>query len=169
MQELGGRVNEDSRYVYLSDGGHFENIGLYELVRRKCGYILVVDAAADTQRSFEDLGAAIRKCRIDFGAEISIDINSLRGKPPLALPDTTYATGAITYSNGRTGKIVVVKASMCHPPEEPVDVQSYASRFAAFPQQSTADQFFDESQFESYRRLGYFAGCAAKADFPPVV
>jgi len=58
---------------------------------------------------------------------------------------------------------------MCHPPEEPVDVLSYASRLAAFAQQSTAKQVLDESQFESYRRLGYFAGCAAKADFPTVV
>jgi len=166
LQELGGRVNEESRYVYLSDGGHFENTGLYELIRRRCEYILVVDAAADAQRSFDDLGAAVRKCRIDLGAEIHLDLNRLRAQPPNALPNSTYTDGCVTYRDGTTAKIVVIKASMCHPPGEPVDVQSYASRYVAFPQQSTADQFFDESQFESYRRLGYFAGCSASGEFP---
>ena len=28
----------------------------------------------------------------------------------------------------------------------------------SFPQQSTLDQWFDEAQFESYRKLGYLIG-----------
>ena len=73
--ELLSLTNEKSRYVYLSDGGHFENLGLYELVRRHCRYILVSDATADRHANFLDLGNAIRKCRSDFGVDIEIDLS----------------------------------------------------------------------------------------------
>ena len=31
FKELFGRTNANSKYIYLSDGGHFENLGVYEL------------------------------------------------------------------------------------------------------------------------------------------
>ncbi|SDH78385.1 Patatin-like phospholipase [Paraburkholderia steynii] len=161
LQELAGRTNEYNQYICLSDGGHFENLGIYELIRRQCEFILAVDATADGSRAFEDLGNAVRKCRIDFGVEINFDLNPLRGQSPENLPQVTYVVGNIRYPDGQHGRIVLIKASMCRPPREPADVQSYATRFTGFPHQSTADQFFDESQFESYRKLGYLAGCAA--------
>jgi hypothetical protein len=54
------------------------------------------------------------------------------------------------------GKLVYIKTSLTG--EEPDDVLEYAARFAEFPHQSTGDQWFDESQFESYRKLGYHIG-----------
>lgn len=93
--------------------------------------------------------------------EINFNLNQLRGQPPETLPQVTYVVGNIRYPDGQHGRIVLIKASMCRPPKEPAEVQSYATRFTGFPHQSTADQFFDESQFESYGKLGYLAGCAA--------
>lgn len=166
LQELRGRIDEDCSFVYLSDGGHFDNTGLYELVRRKCGYILIVDAAADQQRAFEDLGAAVRKCRIDLGAEVRIDLNGMRAQPPCTLPVSTFQTGTVVYRDGTMADLLLIKATMCQDRREPVDIQSYASRYMSFPQQSTIDQFFDESQFESYRKLGFCAGVTAREKFP---
>jgi hypothetical protein len=73
LSELFGMTNERSKWIYLSDGGHFENLGLYELVRRRCRRIICVDAGADPHRAFGDLGNAVQKCRVDFGVEIEID------------------------------------------------------------------------------------------------
>ena len=67
----GKRLISD-RYIYLSDGGHFENLGLYELVRRRVRFIICSDADADHAFTFEDLGGAIEKCRCDFGVEIKV-------------------------------------------------------------------------------------------------
>src|SRR5262249_38400026 len=78
LRELFGLTDDRGKYVYLSDGGHFENLGVYELVRRRCRYIVACDAGCDAQHNFEDLGNLIRKCRSDFGIPIEIDHGSLR-------------------------------------------------------------------------------------------
>ena len=72
-----GQTNSESNYVYLSDGGHFENLGGYELVRRRCRYIIVCDADANGKHLFENLGNLIDKCRADFGIRIEIDLEAL--------------------------------------------------------------------------------------------
>ena len=50
------------------------------------------------------------------------------------------------------GMLIYIKASLNG--NEPPDVKQYAALDPRFPHQATSDQFFDESQFESYRRLG---------------
>ena len=73
MYEALGLTDSKKPYVYLTDGGHFENLGLYELVQRRCRLIVVSDASCDPDFEFEDLGNAIRKIRIDLGIEILMD------------------------------------------------------------------------------------------------
>ena len=68
-----GNTTDRYKYVNLSDGGHFENLGLYEMVLRRCHYIVVSDAGEDPECSFADLGEAVRKIRIDFGIPIEFD------------------------------------------------------------------------------------------------
>ena len=151
ISEMLGLTNEYGRLIYLSDGGHFENLGIYELVRRRCQFILCVDASADPKRDFADLGDAIQKCRIDFGVEIQIDTSDLLvGEKGLS--QACYTTGDIKYPTGEVGKLLYLKPSLVG--KEPTDVSHYASAHSTFPHESTADQYFDESQFESYRRLG---------------
>jgi hypothetical protein len=159
LSELFGLTDDTSRYVYLSDGGHFENLGLYELIRRRCKYIIVSDAAADPKLVFGDLGNAIEKCRADFGVEIELKTDALRVSELSGHSTAHVARGTIHYPRGRDGedafegKILYIKATLTD--DEPQDVRSYARAHAEFPHESTADQWFDESQFESYRRLGY--------------
>jgi len=169
LSELFAQSNGRSRYVNVSDGGHFENLGLYELVRRRCRYIVVSDSEADPGLGFEGLGGAIRKCRADFGVEITINPEPIRLSKGRSR--THCVVGTVTYPEteagfaaeacgrtgmatprGTTGWLLYLKASFTG--DEPEDVQQYHSGSAAFPHESTVDQFFSESQFESYRQLG---------------
>jgi hypothetical protein len=152
-RELFGSLNDRSSYLNLSDGGNFENLGLYELVRRRCRYVIAVDAEEDPNYVFESLGGAVRKCREDFGVEI--DINSRPIQPQHGLSSSHCVIGRIYYpteENAQPGWLLYIKASMTG--DEPADVEQYRGQHDDFPQQSTVQQFFLESQFESYRRLG---------------
>jgi hypothetical protein len=156
LAEAFGFTNEQKRYVYLSDGGHFENLGLYEMVLRRCHYILVSDAGCDEKMEFQDLGNAIRKIRIDLGIDIDINVEPLRPSPQQRRSGMHYAMGTIHYSRidpgAPDGILIYLKPSLSG--DEPVDVLEYAAHHEQFPHEPTSDQFFDESQFESYRRLG---------------
>lgn len=156
LSELFGMTDERSRFVYLSDGGHFDNLGLYELVRRRCRCIVSTDAGADPKAHFGSLGAVIRKCRTDFGIEIEIDVEKLRHPEDDMRSKAHCAVGRIRYDRvdpgAEPGILLYVKASLTG--DEPEDVQNYATENPPFPHESTADQWFGEAQFESYRRLG---------------
>jgi hypothetical protein len=160
LSELFGLSNDRSDFVYLSDGGHFENLGIYELVRRRCRFIVACDAGCDPNGTFEDLGNAIRKCRIDLGVDIEIDVSALKPMGDKRLGLHYCALGLIRYERnlptGGVGYLLYIKAGMCG--DEPQDVAQYRSEHPEFPHQTTADQFFDEPQFESYRRLGLHIG-----------
>ena len=159
MAELLSLTSDRNRYVYLSDGGHFENLGIYELVRRRCRYIVACDAAGDPDLEFSDLGNAIEKCRTDFGVEIDINLEPLEKKQTSKWHSVV---GTIRYpATGETtepclppftGTLVYLKPTLTG--DEPVDIKRYAVKHPEFPHQSTADQWFDEAQFESYRKLG---------------
>lgn len=159
IQELLSQTTDLQPFSYLTDGGHFENTGAYSLIQRGCRYILIGDCGADPRPSFHDLGDLVRKVRIDFQTEIDIDLSGLLKKEP----DRHFAIGTVRYSEAhaqslglskeeRTGTLIVIKPN--HAPGVSADVLQYGFDNEDFPQQSTADQWFDEAQFESYRRLG---------------
>jgi hypothetical protein len=156
IDEALGRTNDLNAWVNLSDGGHFENLGLYEMVLRRCRSIVVVDGSADPSFHFDDLGNAIRKIRIDLGIPIEF-----RNGIPITQeiqPDSRHiGLGKIVYSavdggHVEDGDLIYIKASLNG--NESRDVLNYADQHPLFPQQATSNQWFDESQFESYRRLG---------------
>jgi hypothetical protein len=153
--EMIGRTDDRARFVNLSDGGHFDNMGIYELVRRRCKFILLCDAEEDHSYHFGGLGMAIRKCRVDFGAEIKIDPSQIVPGVAGRWSESHCAVGTIEYLDGSRGTLVYIKASMTG--DEPEDVIQYHATQRQFPHESTADQWFEESQFESYRALGYHA------------
>lgn len=153
LKELTASTNDHSGFVNLSDGGHFDNLGVYELVRRRCRYIIVSDAEQDPELRFGSLGNAVRKCRTDFGVEIEIRLDRIQKLVSASFSTVHCAVGNITYPDGTRGKLLYMKSSLTG--DEPADVLEYRARQPIFPQQSTADQLFDESQFESYRTLGY--------------
>lgn len=162
IAEIFGLTKSTTEYVYLSDGGHFENLGIYELVRRRCRFIIAIDAGADPQFKFDDLGNAIRKCRNDFGVSINIDVSKIRERNEEGFNAWPCAIGTIDYSDTQTGTLLYIKSSLLN--DAPEDVLNYAAQNPTFPHQTTGDQFFTESQFESYRYLGYHIGMKVLAD-----
>ena len=185
---------------YLSDGGHFENMGGYELIRRRLARIVIVDAEADPEYTFEGLANLVRKARLDFGAEIAFlnaeeldaavpdpyrrlfgtldqmrrgkwatepvrDVRSRHRRLSIEAPidETRYslahaALARIRYAGegAREAWLLYVKPTMIG--DEPTDLIQYHRGHPHFPQETTADQFFDEAQWESYRMLGYHIG-----------
>jgi len=158
LDEAFGLTDDRNEYVYLTDGGHFENLGFYEMVLRRCHVIVVSDAAADGDYHFGDLGNAIRKVRIDLGVPIEFTALPIYAGPPDEPNKGMYwAVGKIRYScidgpGVQDGLLLYIKPSVYG--NEPRDVLEYKKSHPTFPHQSTADQFFDEPQFESYRILG---------------
>jgi hypothetical protein len=152
FRELLGRNRADAKYLYLTDGGHFDNLGIYELVARGCRLIMAIDVGCDPLWAFEDLANAIRKCAHDFGVEIRLADEALTKMRDNYSVDRSWAVGAIFYPDGKKGVLLYVKPSLSS--SVPIDVMSYGILNPAFPHESTADQFFDDAQFESYRRLG---------------
>jgi hypothetical protein len=136
----------------LSDGGHVENLGIYELLRRRCKYIIAFDAEEDPKVTFGSFAKLIQYARIDGGIEIDIDLSKLR-KNDQGLCQCHYAVGKIHYGDDGEGMLVYIKASICKAVTE--DITEYRTRQPSFPHESTREQFFNEGQFEAYRALGY--------------
>ncbi len=157
---------EDEPFIELTDGGHFENLGLYELIRRQCGLILVSDAGEDASFSFSGFQTTVRRIEDDF--DVHIDFHEPQYSPDTLMPkkpakplypeqakfsDKGFMLATIHYPNGRQGKLFYIKTTLI--PEASFKVKGYKAQAPDFPDQSTADQFFDEAQFEAYRELGY--------------
>jgi Patatin-like phospholipase len=161
FSEAVGNTTNHYKYVNLSDGGHFENLGLYEMVLRRCHFIVVSDGGEDPECAFADLGEAVRKIRIDFGIPIEFDRMTIYPRSAIDTLKTRgrCAVGRICYSvvdgaDAPDGVIVYIKPA-CYG-DEPRDIYEYSKRNEMFPHEGTSDQFFSESQFESYRMLGAY-------------
>jgi len=164
IKEMLGLINEKSSFVNLSDGGHLENMGLYELVRRRCKYIIIGDGEADKDMTFHGLSDAVRMVLIDMGIKIDIDLDHIYRKVKnedgsfKIVGSSHYAVGTIHYgkSTEKKGYLLYIKSSVStkHAPY----IEDYMARNSDFPHETTADQFFDEAQFEAYRALGMEVG-----------
>jgi Patatin-like phospholipase len=152
VMELFGGADDTSRFLAISDGGHFENLAAYELVKRKCRVIIISDAECDPNLQFEGLGTLIRMCNVDFGAVISIDVGSIRPSGDSLWSGNRCAVGTIRYSDGTRGTLIYLKASMTG--REDTGILQYKAAHPTFPHESTGNQFYKEDQFESYRGLG---------------
>ncbi len=162
VNEIFGRLYENSSNVYLTDGGHIENLGVFELLKRRCGLIVVVDAEADIAVRFPSFITLQRYVRIDLGARIEMPWDDIRkttsawmggGSEPQPTAGPHAAIGTIDYGEGRTGTILYLKASLSG--DENDYIRDYARRYPLFPHETTGDQFFSEEQFEVYRALGF--------------
>lgn len=152
---------------FVSDGGHFDNTGVYALLKRKVRVIVLADCGADPRYRFDDLENLVRKARIDYAAEMVFDDADTCTATGVAAFGALTDFGAepgpacllparITYDDGTTGTLIVVKPRALA--ALPLDLGSYAMREVLFPQQSTGDQFFDEAQWEAYHQLGRLIG-----------
>jgi hypothetical protein len=159
FKELFGSADARRRLVYLSDGGHTgDNVGIRPLLQRRCRLIIAVDAECDRDLSFGSFAEAMRQAYIDEGVQIDIDLGRIRLQPDASTSRCHFAVGKITYPASKEKKashgwLIVLKSSMTG--NEPESVKTYRQQYPEFPHQTTADQFFDDAQFESYRELGY--------------
>jgi hypothetical protein len=184
--EAFGLTDSEHPYVYLSDGGHFENLGLYEMILRRCRFIIVSDGGQDAEFNFEDLGNALSKIRVDLGVPIKFGKIPLHARPAV---QETYdpapagqaghslqsycAIARICYScvdtvpggQAEDGFLLYIKPALNG--TEPADVFNYARLHPQFPHESTAEQLYTESQFESYRELGYHVMRTILGQLPP--
>jgi Patatin-like phospholipase len=161
LRELTATANECGAFVNVSDGGHIENLGVYELLRRRCRYIVAVDGESDPKMTFHALTNLQRLAYIDFGIVLELNLDDLR------LGQTGYSRSHFQFcriiypgghqdSEAEIGYLVYLKLSLTG--NEGEFLRRYKLDEPAFPHQSTADQFFSESQFEAYRALGEHVG-----------
>jgi hypothetical protein len=161
INEMLGGTNDTTPYIELTDGGHFDNLGLYEMVLRRCKKIIVVDVGADPKCEFEDLGNALRKIEIDLGVPIEFRNDTIHMHAGTVKTNLRCALADIRYEcvDGgaccTSGTLIYIKAVLNG--QEPPDVLQYGKTHSSFPHEATTNQFFTESQFESYRHLGSFA------------
>lgn len=185
---------QQQSHWYLSDGGHFENLAIYEMIRRRVPRIVAIDAGGDECFQFADLTNLIRRARLDFQCDLTIasvnqisallgteccqmigTLDDLKPAPPEPLWRNTAGTtkravllhgilpaihspvAPVTDHDGSAAPeseiwILYIKPTLTR--QESPDILRYQLDHPDFPHQSTADQFFDEAQWESYRKLG---------------
>jgi len=174
-REIFMRTHERAALVNISDGGHTgDNVGIYPLLQRRCRVIVACDAERDAALTFGSITEALRHAYIDLGIDVDIDFTMLRPDPETGLSRSHCAVGLIKYPPlsrfGRqdelpkmtdpnppddqemVGYLIYLKSSLTG--DEPEPVLNYKATHKPFPHESTVDQFFDDSQFESYRALG---------------
>jgi hypothetical protein len=159
LREMLSRLDAEGEFVNVSDGGHLENTGMYELLRRRCRFIVASDVEGDPEMAFHGLADLMRYARIDLGVEIEMRLDDFildahgSCKQHCALGRIRYP--ALDDGVVETGYLLYVKASLTR--DEDGVLAEYRARSPLFPHEPTADQFFDERQFEAYRSLGYHA------------
>lgn len=169
-------------YWYLSDGGHLENTGVYALLRRRIDFILALDNGADDAYRFDDVANLMRLASVDLGARFKPITRAslatrLSGSSAAGLLELLGDPNGLPRDNGKdenfllayhvelpaadglpahTATLLWVKPRLTA--RASLDLRQYQVTHPAFPQEATADQFFDDEQWESYRQLGELAG-----------
>ncbi|MEU8431488.1 patatin-like phospholipase family protein [Streptomyces sp. NPDC029216] len=189
LQELVGWFSDTTPLLLCTDGGHFDNLGLVEMLRLRCRTVYVIDSSGDTPPLATTLAQAVTLAYEDLGVKITfnreqgrnlLDLVPGSGKPlspetPLAALNARFSAtcvvrGTIEYPEevefspgtpkDTKGTIIFVKATLT--PDMPEELLSYALREPAFPRQATFDQWFDHAQFDAYRALGHHLGGKAR-------
>ncbi len=155
IRDLMGWYDGSETYLNVSDGGHFENLGLYELLKRRVNYIVAFDFQADPLCRCDEFAKLICYARNDFGVDIDIDWSPLKPNEN-GISYRHFVVGHIYYPDDPTrvkpGILVYIKPTLTGN-EEP-DVRAYKVISPQFPFHPLSDQVFDEIQFEAYRSLG---------------
>jgi hypothetical protein len=172
---FGSGTTENAFFIELTDGGHFDNTGLYELIRRRVKIIVLSQGSQDVNYSMDDLANIIQRVRVDFGVHIrfaseTYPLDAIRPAELGAVVKRGWAVGTIRYpGTDKQGILLYLQASPIAGMN--ADTVSYWRRNVDFPNQTTADQFFDEEQLEAYRELGMgiaqTAVMALKGEYEP--
>jgi hypothetical protein len=167
LREAIGTTGGKNRFIYVSDGGHFENLGLVELIRRRCTHIMCFDASLDTNGEALDIGRAIALARSDLGAEIELDPSSTLSDGT-GVSGSMVAVGHVRYPDGQKATLIFTRAALTRTASW--DLRSFSKRDRRFPNHSTRQQVFNDEQFQAYRSLGFQGGreSVKRLNLPPV-
>lgn len=165
FKEMFGRTRISDRYLYVTDGGHYDNLGLVELLRDGCTTIFCLDGGGDRAGSYQALGEAVALARSELGVDIEIDPLVIATPKKKEFAPTDHVIGRIRYRSETgeapldgqagdqgTGLLVYCRAAVTA--DAPWDVRDFRERDPRFPIHSTLDQLFNDQKFESYRALG---------------
>lgn len=165
-------TSQNARFLEITDGGNFENLGVYELLRRGVRTIVVCDATADPGSTFDDLQTLLSRAESDFGVTLTFPSPPLGPLMPttsqphfplgVAFATQPFVVGKIVYPNGAPGKIYYIKPAIFA--DLRLHVLGFKGAFPDFPDDSTVDQFFTEARFEAYRELGFACADRMLAD-----
>jgi hypothetical protein len=164
LKEALGLATAKGRYIYVSDGGHWENLGLTELLRRRCTHVVVVDASGDA--GLGDIGRAIAVSRAELGVDVKLDPRATLADDD-KLAAGPVAVGTVRYPDGQEGDIYYARSVLWD--DAPSDLHLFARREPLFPNHPTANQFLSGEVFDAYRTLGYAVGehLVSKLRLPP--
>lgn len=153
LKEAVGKASIYDRYLYVTDGGHYDNLGLVEALRRRPRRVIVLDASNDDEDAFSALGKAIATARMDLGCEVRLDPRGMRKLKEERAP-AGWSRGTFRFLDAPEveGELLLAKAVMVE--DLDWDVEAYALEHPDFPRTSTADQLYGEFDFEAYRALG---------------
>jgi hypothetical protein len=161
IREIFGRNHLDAPFLYVSDGGHYENLGMVELLRRRVKTIWCIDASGDQIDTFNTIGGAFMTANAELGVSFDVDPSTMAPKSPKPTDgspwfvESTCCGGTFTYADGSLGRLVIVKAGV--PKNAPWSIRSYQKQHKQFPCDPTLDQLFDGDRFEAYRELGRYS------------
>jgi hypothetical protein len=168
-RELFGAYPADGPLVFVTDGGHYENLGLVELLRHRCGTVYCIDASGDRPDMPSILAEAVELAYEELGVVVTLDRPERLGARDGRFAQTAVVTGTIDYPDlgpglpAKQGRIVVGKAVLTE--SMPFDVLAHADRNPLFPHESTGDQWFDHDQFDAYHALGRYIGAQMLTGF----
>lgn len=145
----------------MTDGGHYENLGLVELLRRGCTHIYCFDASGGDVDTFATLGEAIALARSELGVEIDVKPDGIKRRPGERYNENDHVFGTIRFPGERTPSGILAFCRAAVVAEAPWDVRSYQTKDPQFPTHPTLDQLYTDEKFEAYRMLGHFTATRA--------
>jgi hypothetical protein len=175
FKEMNGANRHDAGFLYVTDGGHWENLGLVELLRRGCTTIYCIDASGDQEETFFTIGQAVSMARSELGVEITVRPDDMRPDPddPGAYSKADHVIGTLKFTRVPEGgapvrgRIAFIKAQVTR--DAPWDVRAYKEKDPEFPNHSLLEQMFADQTFEAYRALGHHAATGAVASMAQTV
>jgi hypothetical protein len=172
-REVAGSNPASAKWIYVTDGGHYDNLGLVEALRHHPAHIYLIDASGDAEHKYAGLGQAIALARSELGVEMSLEPadmeHSAEGAPD-GQQDTEisgrpagviqpFAIGTYQYADDEHAKleceIDIIKLGVWNGRDLPWDVRAYYATHPTFPRDSTLKQLYDDEDFEAYRELGH--------------
>jgi hypothetical protein len=176
VREIFGIYPSTGRMLLCTDGGHFENLGLVEILRHRCERVICIDASGAKPPLDDTLAGAITLALEELGVKIKFRdpaFDLVAGGWNLLEPAEPF-----TDLNNRLSKNAVIVGDITYPPVENLPECHGKLIFAQavltakmsyqlldfpqddpyFPRDGTADQWFDVSQFDAYQQLGQAIG-----------